>query len=167
MSSSGLNFYKELPYRTLHHRMGTNAWWTSGIKSLMEWENNLRKVFEGLSPNLARVVMLASEDLYLWSFAGARGISFLLALVLLLNWVFFRSRSVLLWVKALLLHVALSRVSVFLYGFSHLFSLLNIMYTGLFNVWGKNIICYPIYPYAPWANLQMLLHKRIASSNDM
>jgi hypothetical protein len=29
--------------------------------------------------------MLASEDLYLWSFAGARGISFLLALVLLLN----------------------------------------------------------------------------------
>jgi hypothetical protein len=73
MSASGLNCYKELPPEPcIDQRMGTNALWTGGIKSLMKWENSLREVFEGLSPNLATALVLASEDLHLWSFDRAR-----------------------------------------------------------------------------------------------
>jgi hypothetical protein len=38
-------------------------------------------VFESLSPNLARALLLASEDFYFWSLTGARGVSILLAVV--------------------------------------------------------------------------------------
>jgi hypothetical protein len=36
-------------------------------------------VFDAQSPNLARALLLASEELLYWSLAGARGISNLLA----------------------------------------------------------------------------------------
>ena len=38
-------------------------------------------MLESLSPNLARALLLASEDFYLWSLTSARGVSILLAVV--------------------------------------------------------------------------------------
>jgi len=46
------------------------------------WKHCKRCVFDGISSSLSGVLLLAREELYDWSWAGARGISFLLALVL-------------------------------------------------------------------------------------
>ncbi|RCV11247.1 hypothetical protein SETIT_2G170900v2, partial [Setaria italica] len=44
------------------------------------WNHRNRCVFDGVSPNLARALMLAGEELHVWGLAGARGISYLLTL---------------------------------------------------------------------------------------
>jgi hypothetical protein len=46
------------------------------------WKHCKRCVFDGISSSLSGVLLLARGELYDWSWAGARGISFLLALVL-------------------------------------------------------------------------------------
>lgn len=44
------------------------------------WNHCNRYVFDGASPNIARALLLASEELHLWGLAGARGITHILAL---------------------------------------------------------------------------------------
>jgi hypothetical protein len=44
------------------------------------WNHHNRCVFDGASPNIARALLLASEELHLWGLARARGITHLLAL---------------------------------------------------------------------------------------
>ncbi|WVZ89009.1 hypothetical protein U9M48_035473 [Paspalum notatum var. saurae] len=44
------------------------------------WKHRNLCVFEGAAPSLARALLLAEEEAYLWVLAGARGISFLSAL---------------------------------------------------------------------------------------
>jgi hypothetical protein len=44
------------------------------------WKHRNLCVFEGAAPNLARALLLAEEEAYLWVLARARGISFLSAL---------------------------------------------------------------------------------------
>ena len=43
------------------------------------WNHRNRCVFDGINPSLSSIVSVINEELLQWSFAGARGISFLLA----------------------------------------------------------------------------------------
>jgi len=43
----------------------------------MIWTHHNRCVFDGASPNIRRIVIIARDERKLWSFARARGISFL------------------------------------------------------------------------------------------
>ena len=45
------------------------------------WYHRNSCVFDGTSPSIASVIATTLEDLHLWSMAGARGVSYLLALV--------------------------------------------------------------------------------------
>lgn len=44
------------------------------------WDHRNRCVFDGISPNLNGVLSAVDEEMHLWSWAGARGVSHLLAL---------------------------------------------------------------------------------------
>ena len=44
------------------------------------WNHRNRCVFDGISPNLNVVLSAVEEEMHLWSWAGARGVSHLLAL---------------------------------------------------------------------------------------
>ena len=44
------------------------------------WNHRNRCVFDGVVPNLNSLLSATREDLHQWSIAGARGVSFLLAL---------------------------------------------------------------------------------------
>jgi len=44
------------------------------------WKHRNRCVFDGETPNVSRVVEAFREEVQLWSVAGARGVSYLLAL---------------------------------------------------------------------------------------
>jgi len=43
------------------------------------WNHCNRCVFDGVQPNLREILSLIGEELSLWSFAGARGITHILA----------------------------------------------------------------------------------------
>jgi hypothetical protein len=45
------------------------------------WNHRNCCVFDGITPSLNGVLSLIGEEIFLWSLAGARGISHLLALV--------------------------------------------------------------------------------------
>jgi len=45
------------------------------------WNHHNRCVFDGASPSITSIIATTLEDLFLWSMAGARGVSYLLALV--------------------------------------------------------------------------------------
>ena len=45
------------------------------------WNHRNRCVFDGASPSITSIIATTLEDLFLWSMAGARGVSYLLALV--------------------------------------------------------------------------------------
>jgi len=53
-----------------------------GLKSIiilgawMIWNHRNLSMFDGISPNLVGVLLLASEVIFFWSLAGAQGISF-------------------------------------------------------------------------------------------
>ena len=58
-----------------------------GLKSIIIlgawnlWNHSNRCVFYGASPSITSIIATTLEDLHLWSMAGARGVSYLLALV--------------------------------------------------------------------------------------
>lgn len=60
-----------------HLKKGFNSIITLGAWTL--WNLRNRCVFDGEPPNLARALLLASEELHFWGFAGARGLNHLLA----------------------------------------------------------------------------------------
>ena len=43
------------------------------------WNHRNRWAFDGINPSLSSIVSVINEELLQWSFAGARGVSFLLA----------------------------------------------------------------------------------------
>ena len=45
------------------------------------WNHHNWCVFDGLSPNVARALLLTGEELQYWGLTGAKGIAYLLALV--------------------------------------------------------------------------------------
>ncbi|GJM91702.1 hypothetical protein PR202_ga08105 [Eleusine coracana subsp. coracana] len=45
------------------------------------WNHRNRCVFDGISPSLAAALVQAGEERYLWELAGAKGLSFLTALL--------------------------------------------------------------------------------------
>ena len=45
------------------------------------WNHRNRYVFNGASPSITSIIATTLEDLHLWSMAGARAVSYLLALV--------------------------------------------------------------------------------------
>ena len=45
------------------------------------WNHSDRCLFDGVAPNLASVVLVVREELQQWSISGARGVSYLLVLV--------------------------------------------------------------------------------------
>jgi hypothetical protein len=45
------------------------------------WNHRNRCVFDGASPSISNILSTTFEDLQQWSLAGARGVSYLLALV--------------------------------------------------------------------------------------
>ena len=59
-------------------RKGVNSLVTLGAWNL--WNHRNRCVFDGAVPNLNSLLSATREDLHQWSIAGARGVSFLLAL---------------------------------------------------------------------------------------
>ena len=60
-------------------RKGLNSFILLGAWTI--WKHRNRCVFDGASPSMAGALMLAREELYDWGLAGAKDISFLLALV--------------------------------------------------------------------------------------
>jgi len=44
------------------------------------WNHRNRCVFDGIQPSLNRILAAVKDELHLWSLAGARGVSHLLAL---------------------------------------------------------------------------------------
>jgi hypothetical protein len=61
----------------VHLRKGLNSIIILGAWTL--WNICNRCVFDAKSPNLARALLLTSEEVLYWSLAGARGINNLLA----------------------------------------------------------------------------------------
>jgi hypothetical protein len=60
-------------------RKGLNSLIILGAWSI--WNHRNRCVFDGISPSVPKVLSALEDDLLQWSFAGARGVSYLLALV--------------------------------------------------------------------------------------
>jgi len=76
-----------------------HAWWENAISSTKDgllkqgvnsliilgawtiWNHRNSCVFDGAAPNLAQALILAGNERRLWSMAGARGLSFLAALL--------------------------------------------------------------------------------------
>lgn len=46
------------------------------------WNHRNRCLFDGLQPNLNGILSFIREELHMWDIAGARGIAYLLALLL-------------------------------------------------------------------------------------
>ncbi|KAG2566297.1 hypothetical protein PVAP13_7NG199617, partial [Panicum virgatum] len=58
-------------------------WWgetSSRFSGQLVWKHRNYCVFDGGTPNLSRVMAAFREEVQLWSVAGARGVSYLLAL---------------------------------------------------------------------------------------
>jgi len=62
----------------IHLRKGLNS--ITILEAWTLWNNRNQCVFDAEFPNLARALLLASEELLYWSLAGARCINNLLAL---------------------------------------------------------------------------------------
>jgi hypothetical protein len=60
-------------------RQGVNSLIILGAWTI--WNHRNSCVFDGAAPNLAKALILAGEERHLWSMAGARGLSFLAALL--------------------------------------------------------------------------------------
>jgi len=60
-------------------RQGINSLIILGAWTI--WNHRNGCVFDGAAPNLVRALMAAGEERHLWSTAGARGLSFLSALL--------------------------------------------------------------------------------------
>ena len=61
----------------VHLRKGLNS--ITILEAWTLWNNRNQCVFDAESPNLARALLLASEELLYWTLARARGINNLLA----------------------------------------------------------------------------------------
>ena len=59
-------------------RQGLNSLIILGAWSI--WNHRNRCVFDGIQPSLNGVLAIVKDELHLWSLAGARGVSHLLAL---------------------------------------------------------------------------------------
>ena len=87
----GLLCYMTLACRYLHHKLGESSsriggQVQKGVNSIITlgswslWNHHNCCVFDGITPNSSSVIRVIKEEMQQWSFAGARGVSHLLAI---------------------------------------------------------------------------------------
>ena len=74
-----MGFHESNVHSKMITQKGVNSLVILGAWNL--WNHRNRCVFDGAVPDLNNILPTTREDLRQWSIAGARGVSFLLALV--------------------------------------------------------------------------------------